>query len=66
MASPFSSGRKWKMKAEDLLLACPKYGEWPMVANERKGLFFRKRVLQFVCIHCGHRETNPPSVALPK
>ena len=54
------------MKVEDLLLACPKCGEWPMVANERISLFPRRRVIQFVCIHCGHRETNPPSASLPK
>ena len=32
-----------------------------MVVNERMGLTHRKRLLQFVCIYCGHRETNPPS-----
>ena len=49
------------MKAEELLRACPKCGEWPMVANERKALFSRKRAIQFLCIHCGYREKNPPS-----
>jgi predicted RNA-binding Zn-ribbon protein involved in translation (DUF1610 family) len=54
------------LKAEDLLLKCPKCGEWPMVANERTSLFSRKRVIQFVCIHCGHREINPEPVSPPK
>jgi hypothetical protein len=31
-----------------------------MVANERTSLFSRKRVIQFVCIHCDHREISPP------
>ena len=46
------------MKAEDLLVACPKCGEWPMVTNERNALWFGKRTVQFVCIYCGHRETS--------
>jgi C4-type Zn-finger protein len=46
------------LKAEEILLACPKCGGWPMVAIERKLYWSPRLVFKLVCVVCGYQHSN--------
>jgi hypothetical protein len=46
------------LKAEEILLACPKGGRWPIVAIERKLYWSPRLLFKFVCVVCGYQHSN--------
>lgn len=51
-----------ELKAEELLIACPKCGRWPMVAIERKSYWLPRPAFRFVCVACGNRQDEGRAV----
>jgi C4-type Zn-finger protein len=49
------------LKAEEILLACPKCGRWPMVAIERKLYWSPRPVFKFVCVVCDYQHNDTPN-----
>jgi hypothetical protein len=43
---------------EEVLVACPKCGCWPMPINVDNNIF---RTIDYVCRKCGHKERREPS-----
>jgi hypothetical protein len=46
---------------EEVLVACPKCGCWPMPINIDNNMMAYSRTIDYVCSKCGHKESRGPS-----
>jgi primosomal protein N' len=46
---------------EEVLVACPKCGCWPMPINVDNNMTAYSRTIDYVCSKCGHKERREPS-----
>jgi hypothetical protein len=63
---PFLRKREANLKAEEILLAGPKCGRWPMVAIERRLYWSPRLVFKFICVGCGYQHSNTPKSSSDK
>jgi hypothetical protein len=54
----FLRKRVANLKAEEILVAGPRCGRWPMVAIERRLYSSPRLVFKFICVGCGYQHSN--------